>query len=129
MQYHDLVLSPQALGWLNFASQPQDIRSCFGRIHSIVTTIERRRQLREDAPDKGLLSILVFLDEILDDHAKVPSATVLHVQMEVLGVFEMLAVVVGDDVWMSQRTQDGEFGVQLLPLFLAHLDVAYFFPT
>lgn len=49
--------------------------------------------------------------------------------MEVLSVFEMLAVVVGDDVWVSQRAQDREFGVELLALFLAHLDVAYFFPT
>lgn len=36
-------------------------------------------------------------------------------------------MVVSDDVWVTERAEDIEFGRELLSLFLGHLDVVYFF--
>lgn len=38
-------------------------------------------------------------------------------------------MVVSDDVGVSERTQDIEFGRELFTLLLGHLDVVYFLPA
>ncbi len=89
-----------------------------------MTAVQRRDQLRKDAPDKRLLGILVLGSQVSDHSAQVAIATVLHVQVEVLGRFEMLAVIVADDVGVSQGRKDLELCMQLFTLFLGHLEIA-----
>lgn len=40
--------------------------------------------------------------------------------------FEVFAVVISDDIRVTQGAQDIEFGRELFPLLLGHLDVVYF---
>ncbi len=43
--------------------------------------------------------------------------------MEVLRRLDMLTVIVGHDVRVTQRTEDRKLGMELLSLFLRHTDV------
>ena len=91
--------------------------------------VQCRDQLREDSPDKFFFCILLCVNEIFNHLSKVASSAVLHVYIQILRCFEVLSMVVGDNVWMAQGAQDGKFGVKLFTFFVGHLDVIDFFPA
>lgn len=43
--------------------------------------------------------------------------------------FEVFAVVISDDIRVTEGAQDIEFGRELFSFLLGHLDVVYFFAT
>lgn len=88
-----------------------------------MASVESEGELAEDAPYEALLSTLALKLQVLDDSAKVSIATVLHIQVQVLARFQMLAVVVGNDVGVSEVGEDLEFGMKLFTLLLGHPEV------
>lgn len=92
-----------------------------------MATVQGRDELRKNAPNKGFLCVLVSLGQVSNHTAQVTVATVLHVQVQVLRGFEVLAVIVSNNVDMAQRRKNLKFRVQLFSLFLGHLEVADFF--
>lgn len=127
MQDHDLRLLP--LETLLLWDRSQDVRSHRWRVDSIVAAIQSGHQLGQNTPNKLLFRIFVRGLEVLDDHAQVTAPAVFHVEIQVLRGLEVFSVVVGDDVGVSQGTQDIEFGRELFPFFLGHLDVVDFLPA
>lgn len=98
--------------------QTKNIGANLWGVNAIVTAIQCKNQLAEDAPDKAFLSPLAFQLQILDDPSQISIATVFHVKVQVLTGFEVLSVVVGDDVGVSEVGEDLELGVQLFSFFL-----------
>lgn len=82
--------------------ETEHIRADLWRVNTIVTPVQGHGQLAEDAPDEAFLSSLALEREVLDHAAEIAVAAVLHVEVEVLADLEVLAVVVGDDVGMSE---------------------------
>jgi len=110
-------------------AEPQHRLTNFGGVDAIVTTVQGGDQLGKGAPDKRFLRILILLRQITDHPAQVAISAVFHVEVKVLRGFEVLAMVVADDVWVAQCRQDLEFGVELLALLLRHLEVTDLFPA
>jgi hypothetical protein len=115
--------------WLRVLSQPHNIAPDIRWILSVMAAIERGNQLRKDAPNKLLFSILVFVFQPLDHLSQITVAAIFHVQVEVLSDFEMFALVVLNDIRMSEFFQDGELRLKLFLLFWRHLMVTDFFST
>lgn len=68
-----------------------------------MTPVQRCDQLREYSPHEFFLGVLLGVNEVLDDLPEVATSAILHVDEEILGGFEMFAVVVGDNVGVAQR--------------------------
>lgn len=96
-------------------------------VNTIVTAIQSKDQLAKDAPNKAFLGSLALKLQVLDDSTKVSVATVFHVQVQVLARLEVFAVVVGDDVGVSQVGKDLELGVKLLAFLLGHSKIRNLF--
>ena len=94
-----------------------------------MAAIQRSCELRHYTPHKVFLGIFVRVDKVFDYCSQVSSTTVLHVQIKVLGRFEVFAMIVGHDVGVSQGAQDVEFGGELLALLVGHLYIVYLFAT
>lgn len=104
--------------WFRCRAQSQHCLSNLWGIDTIVAAVESRDQLGEYTPDKGLLGILILDRQVADHPAEVAIAAVFHVEVQVLGGFEVLAMVVADNVWVSQSGENLELGVQLFTLLL-----------
>ena len=107
--------------------EAEHVGAHLGRIDTIVTAVQSQDELAEDAPDEALGSSLTLVLQVLDHTAEVAVAAILHVQVEILADLEMLAVVVGDNVWVPEMRKDLEFGVKLLALLLGHAQVRNLF--
>lgn len=83
-----------------------------------MASVESEGQLAEDAPDEALLSSLALKLQVFDDSPEVSIATVLHIQVQVLARFQVLTVVVSNDVGVSEVGEDLKLGVELLALLL-----------
>ena len=92
-----------------------------------MTPIEGGDYLRKDVPDIIFRGILLLCLQFLDCVAKITAAAVLHVQMEVFTVLDVVSMVVADNIRMIERMENGEFGMQLVSLFLLHAVVIDFF--
>lgn len=92
-------------------------------IRSIMAAIQSHDQLAKYAPNKAFLCPVSLELEVLDHSPEITIATVLHIQMQVLARLQMLTVVVGNDVGVSQVGEDLELGVQLFTLLLGHAEV------
>lgn len=95
-------------------------------VNAIMAAVQRHDQLAKYAPHETLLSSLALVLQVLYDSTEIAVAAILHVKMQVLAEFEMLAVVVGDDVGVSEVREDLELGMQLLALLLGHAEVRDF---
>lgn len=67
-----------------------------------MATIQSHDQLAEDAPDKAFLRSLALVLQVFDYSTEVTIPAVLHVKMKVLADFQVLAVIIGDDVGVSK---------------------------
>lgn len=105
-------------------SQAHDIAAGSWRVLAVVAAVEGADDLAEDAPDELLLAHEVLVLQVADGAAQISVAAVLHVQVQVLARFDVVALEVGDDVGMAQFLEDGQLGLQLLALLLRHLAVA-----
>lgn len=83
-----------------------------------MASVKGEGELTEDAPNEALLSSLALELQVLDDSAKVSIATVLHIQVQVLARFQVFAVVVGDDIGVSEVGEDLKFGMELFTFLL-----------
>lgn len=104
----------------------QDIGSNLGRVNAIMTSVQSRDELRKGSPNERLGSPLALIREVLDHSAQVAASTVFHVQVELLLAFQVLTVVVGDNVGVSEARETLEFGVELFSFFLGHFAVVDF---
>lgn len=123
MKDHDLVLQPQP-GWLDSTIL---IRAWW--VYAVMTPVESGDDLREDIPDVIFRRVLFLGFKLLDGFTQISSTAIFHVKMKVLAVPQMITMIVADDVWMLQRVEYREFGVQLFFLFILHAVVIDFFPA
>lgn len=124
MQYHGMWRF--ALQGLCVTAEAHDIPSDLWSVLAIVTSIQSSDHLSEDAPHEVLVGHLATPLEILYVSPKISVLTVLHVYVQVRSGFDVLTLVVGDDVGVSQAFQDGELCLQLFSLPRRHLKVADF---
>lgn len=103
--------------------QTKCIRTRLGRINTVVTPVQRHDELAENTPYEALLCSLPLVLQVLNHSSEVAVPAVLHVQVKVLAGFEVLAVVVGDDIGVAQVREDLELGMELLALLLGHAKV------
>lgn len=95
------------------------------RVLAIVTAIQGRHELCKDGPHQFLVGVRVLILMRLDHDAQISVAAVFHVQMQVVRLLVMFLLVVVHNVGMVELAQDVELGLELLPLLLGHLRVAY----
>lgn len=95
-----------------------DTLSNGGRIDAIVASVQGRNKLRKYFPNKLFIRILFTLNKVPNDTTKITIATIFHIQMEVLGLFQVFTMVVTDDVRVSKSRKNLEFGVQLFTFLL-----------
>lgn len=91
-----------------------------------MTSVQGHDELTEDAPNKALLRSLSFVLQVLDHSSEVAISAVLHVQVKILAGFEVLTMVVGDDVGVAQVREDLKLGMKLLAFLLGHSKVGDF---
>lgn len=103
--------SPLITGGLCIRAQAHDITASGRRVFPKMAAIQRAHNLAEDAPHELLLAHLVLVLEVSDDAPQIAVSTVLHVEMQVLGGFDVVPLEVGDDVRMSELLENGEFGL------------------
>ena len=99
------------------------------RVLTIVTPIQRAHDLRKDAPHEVLIGVFTILRQLLDVPTQVAIATVLHIQMQIVGGLEVLARDKLDDVGVFEGGEVPQFLVELLALFRGHAAVGYLFAT
>ena len=92
MEDHNLIFQPQAW-WFDGAIF---VRRWW--VDTIVAPIESGDDLGEYIPNIILCRIFFLGFELLDDPAKVSTTAVLHVKMDILAVFQVITVVVSNDV-------------------------------
>jgi hypothetical protein len=105
-------------------AKSHDIASSRRRVFSKVAAVEGADDLAEDAPDELLLAQLVLVLQIADDAPEVAVPAVFHVQVQVLGRLDVVALEIRDDVGMAKFLEDGELGLELFTFFRRHLLVA-----
>ena len=118
-----------ALQRLCIFPQPHDVSPDVGWVFAVVAAIKRRDQLRQYAPDKLFIGVLVLQLQSFDDLTQVSVPTVFHVEMEVLRGLEVVSLKVLHDVCMFEFLEDGELGLQLFAFFRGHFRVADLFPA
>ena len=126
-----IPMKDHGLAWitdrLRVADQAHDVAASRGRVFTVVASVQGAHNLAEDAPDKLLLAHLVLVLEVADDASEVAVSTVFHVEVEVLRGLDVVALEVGDNVWVSEFLEDGQLGLQLFALLLGHFEVADLF--
>lgn len=63
-----------------------------------MTSIQSGDELCKNCPYKLLISKLIGLPKLLNEHGKIPASAILHIHMEILGSLDVFSVVVFDDV-------------------------------
>lgn len=94
-----------------------------------MASIQSLNQLCENVPDIVLVGIFLFVFQPLDLLAQVSASTILHINVQLLSGFEVLAVAVTNNIGMVERMEDYKFGLELLPLFDGHFEVLDFLAT
>ena len=97
-----------------------------GRVQAIMTAVQSHGSLGEDAPNKTFGGILLLRLQVQYCPPKVSIAAIFHVKMKILADLEVLAVVIGNNVLMSEGRKDLKLGMQLFSLLLRHSAVRYF---
>lgn len=84
--------------------------------------------LCEYLPDEFFWDVVFLFGTLFDDLAQIALSTVLHHNVNHLSLAIDYAVVVANNVCMSQVPQDVHLGHDLLPLFFVHLPIVELFP-
>lgn len=85
-----------------FGLWSQNIGSNLSGIVAIMAAEKGGHELRQNTPNELLLRIFVNLLKVLDDHAQISTTAVFHVQIQILAGLEVFAMVVSDDVRVSE---------------------------
>ena len=95
---------------------------------SSVAEIKSAYNLRENFPNKFFAYKVVTLKALANNFLEVSALTILHDYENLHISFINDAVVVANNVWVPQLSQNVHFRNNLLLFFLVHFSIVEFFP-